>query len=67
MITEADEDASTARGAEQVYVVFSDGDRIPGEIVGWDVFNDTGVVKVDPKDHALAPLPFGDSSRVVVG
>jgi 2-alkenal reductase len=55
------------KGAERVYVVFHDGDRIPGTIVGWDLFNDTGLVKVDPKDHAVAPVPLGDSSRVVVG
>jgi 2-alkenal reductase len=54
-------------GASRVYVVFADGDRIPGSIVGWDLFNDTGVVKVDPGDHAVSPLPLGDSSRVVVG
>ena len=55
------------QGARQVYVVFSDGDRIPGTIVGWDLFNDVGLVKVDPKDHAVTPLPLGDSSSVVVG
>ena len=55
------------RGASRVYVVFADGDRIPGSIVGWDLFNDTGLVKVDPSDHAVSPVPLGDSSRVVVG
>ena len=54
-------------GAERVYVVFADGDRIPATIVGWDLFNDTGLVKVDPDDHAVSPVPLGDSSRVVVG
>jgi S1-C subfamily serine protease len=67
VVTESDEDGGTVEGAQRVYVVFSDGDRIPGSIVGWDLFNDTGVVKVDPEDHALAPLPLGDSSAVVVG
>ena len=67
VVTESEEDGGEAEGARRVYVVFSDGDRIPGTIVGWDLFNDTGVVKVDPDDHALAPLPLGDSSAVVVG
>ena len=67
VVTNAGSTAGAVRGASQVYVVFSDGDRIPGTIVGWDLFNDTGLVKVDPADHALAPVPFGDSSRVVVG
>ena len=35
--------------------------------MGWDLFDDTGLVKVDPKQHALSPVPLGDSSRVVVG
>jgi S1-C subfamily serine protease len=56
-----------ARGASQVYVVFADGDRVAGSIVGWDLFNDVGLVKVDPADHAVSPVPLGDSSKVVVG
>jgi len=58
---------SSVRGASRIYVVFADGDRIRGSIVGWDLFNDTGLVKVDPSDHAVSPVPLGDSSRVVVG
>jgi S1-C subfamily serine protease len=54
-------------GASSVYVVFADGDRLPAEIVGWDLFNDTGVIKVDPADHAVEPVPLGDSDQVVVG
>ena len=58
---------SAARGAARVYVVFADGDRVPASIVGWDLFNDTGVIKVRPQDHAIAPVPLGDSNAVVVG
>ena len=54
-------------GASRVYVVFADGDRLPAEIVGWDLFNDTGVIKLDPDDHAVEPVPLGDSNDVVVG
>ena len=53
--------------ARQVYVQFSDEDRAPARIVGYDVFDDVAVLHVDPKLHALDPLPLGDSSRVVVG
>jgi S1-C subfamily serine protease len=53
--------------ASQVFVEFRDGDRIPARIVGWDVFDDVGLLKVDSDDHALSPVPLGDSSRVVVG
>jgi 2-alkenal reductase len=60
-------DPARVRGAARVYAAFADGDRIPASIVGWDLFNDTGLIKVDPRDHAVAPVPLGDSSRVVVG
>jgi S1-C subfamily serine protease len=50
-----------------VFVRFADGDRAEAEIVGWDIFDDVGVLKVDPEDHALRPLPLGDSAAVVVG
>ena len=66
VVTNAGEE-SDVQGASRVYAVFADGDRIPAKIVGWDLFNDSGLVKVDPKQHALSPLPLGDSSRVVVG
>ena len=66
VVTNAGEGA-TVHGASTVYVVFADGDRIPATIVGWDLFNDTGVVKVDPAAHRITPVPLGDSSRVVVG
>ena len=67
VVTNAGAKTAAVRRAVRVYVVFPDGDRIPGSIVGWDLFNDTGVVKVDPDDHELVPLPLGDSSSVVVG
>ncbi len=68
MITSSGESTTApVRGATSVYVEFADGDRVPAEIVGWDLFNDTGVVKVDPDDHSAEPLPLGDSANVVVG
>ena len=35
---------------------------LPATIVGWDLFNDIGVIKVDPRDHVVSPLPLGDSA-----
>jgi S1-C subfamily serine protease len=63
------DDASAAgvRGARAVYVEFSDGERVPAEIVGWDLFSDIGVIRVDPESHTLAPVPLGKSDAVVVG
>jgi S1-C subfamily serine protease len=59
--------AAPVRGARAVYVEFSDGERVPASIVGWDLFSDVGVIRVKPADHALAPVPLGDSNAVVVG
>jgi S1-C subfamily serine protease len=53
--------------AATVFVEFRDGDRVPAEIVGWDIFDDVGLLKVDPDHHSLSPVPLGDSSKVVVG
>jgi 2-alkenal reductase len=53
--------------ARTVYVEFSDGDRVTATVVGYDLFDDVGVIKVDPARHALDPVPLGNSSRVVVG
>lgn len=60
-------DGGPVRGAEQLFVEFSDGERVTAEIVGWDLFNDVAVVRVRPADHPLDPVPLGDSSQAVVG
>jgi S1-C subfamily serine protease len=67
VVTTAGGSGGDVTPASKVYVEFKDRDRVAAKIVGWDVFDDVGVLKVDPKTHALAPLPLGDSSRVVVG
>jgi len=69
VITTAGEGGADAvpEPASEVYVAFRDGDRVAAKVVGWDLYDDVGVLKVDPKEHALSPLPLGDSSQVVVG
>ncbi len=67
VVTTAGEGGGSVRPASSVYVEFQDRDRVAAKVVGWDVFDDVGVIRVDPKAHALRPLPLGDSSRVVVG
>ena len=53
--------------ASSIYVEFSNGDRVDGTIVGYDLFSDVGLVKVDPGEHRLDALPLGVSATVVVG
>jgi 2-alkenal reductase len=69
VITTAGEDSSseTPDAASSVFVEFRDSDRVPARIVGWDVYDDVGVLKVDPGEHGLSPVPLGDSGKVVVG
>jgi S1-C subfamily serine protease len=57
----------TIKPAGTVYVEFADGDRVSAHVVGYDLFDDVGVIKVDPAQHALDPVPLGNSDRVVVG
>jgi S1-C subfamily serine protease len=66
VVTTASRD-DNPEAAARAFVQFADGDRVPARVVGWDVFNDVAVLRVDPDDHALRPLPLGDSARVRVG
>jgi len=69
VISTAGENAGdgSPEAASEVYVEFHDGERVPGRVIGSDLFNDVGLLKVDPRQHPVAPVPLGDSSRVVVG
>lgn len=59
--------SSTPEPAKEVYVEFKDRDRVRARIVGWDVFDDVGLLRVDPKAHPLVQVPLGDSNAVRVG
>jgi 2-alkenal reductase len=67
VVTNAGEGTSVPHGAGRVYVEYQDLDRVAARIVGWDVFDDVALIKVDPNDHPLAPVPLGDSAAVAVG
>ena len=65
MVT-TDRGDSTER-AEQVYVEFSDGNRVPARIVGHDPNADVALLKVDPEGLSLTPLRLGESESIAVG
>ena len=69
VITTAGEgdEGDEVEAADSVFVEFRDGERTPAKVVGWDLFDDVGVLKVEPGAHALAPVPLGDSAAVTVG
>lgn len=67
VVTTAGDEGREPEGASRVFVAFVDGDRVPARLIGWDVYDDVAVLRVEPKSHALEPVPLGDSARVVVG
>jgi 2-alkenal reductase len=67
VVTTAGSGDRNPEGATRLFVAFADGDRVPAELVGWDLYDDVAVLRVEPQAHALQPVPLGDSSRAVVG
>ncbi|MGA7396541.1 MAG: trypsin-like peptidase domain-containing protein [Solirubrobacterales bacterium] len=53
--------------AQQVFVEFYDQNVVSAEIIGFDPFNDVGLLKVDPDEVDLTPLPITDSENAIVG
>jgi len=53
--------------AEQVYVEFSDGNRVQAKIVGVDPNADVALLRVDPAGLSLTPLRLGNSHAIAVG
>ena len=53
--------------AEQVFVEFSDGNRVEAKIVGVDPNADVALLKVDPSGLSLTPLRLGVSHGIAVG
>jgi 2-alkenal reductase len=66
VITNAGEGAAVT-AAEHLYVEFADGDRVEAKVVGWDLYDDVGLLKLSSNQHKLTSVPLGDSSRVQVG
>jgi S1-C subfamily serine protease len=53
--------------AEDVFVEFSDGNRVQATIVGVDPNADVALLKVDPDGLSLTPLALGVSRSIAVG
>jgi len=67
VITDAGDAPGKATAADKLYVEFQDRDRIPAKVVGWDIYDDVGLIKVNPADHRLDAVPLGNSAQVQVG
>ena len=66
VITNAGEGARV-NAADHLYVEFSDGDRAEARIVGWDLYDDVGLIKLSSTEHKLTPVPLGESASAQVG
>lgn len=52
--------------AKKVDILLADGNKVPGEVVGSDVYSDIAVVRISA-DKAKAVAEFGDSNQLTVG
>jgi S1-C subfamily serine protease len=60
--------AHVVEGSKAASVRFDEGgDLVDARVIGRDLSTDIAVLKVDPGDAKLKPLPLGDSARVRVG
>jgi 2-alkenal reductase len=66
VITNAGE-GSSVRAAQHLFVEFADGDRAEAKVVGWDLYDDVGLLQLKTNAHPLTPVPLGDSATVAVG
>src|SRR2546421_10289341 len=66
VITNAGEGAGV-KPAKHLYVEFADGDRAEAKIVGWDLFDDVGLLRLGSSQQRLIPVPLGESKSVAVG
>jgi 2-alkenal reductase len=66
VITNAGE-GSSVRAAQHLFVEFADGDRAEAKVVGWDLYDDVGLLQLKTNAHPLSPVPLGDSASVAVG
>jgi S1-C subfamily serine protease len=57
----------STKQADQVYVDFSDGNRVEARIVGADPNADVALLKIEPGGLSLTPLTLGSSEHIVVG
>jgi S1-C subfamily serine protease len=53
--------------ASEVYVEFSDRNRVPAEVVGFDPDADVALIKVDPGEIELNPIPISERDEYAVG
>ncbi len=54
-------------GADEIFVLFQDGEKIPAELVGTDPKTDIAVLQIDPDEKKLVEVKWGNSDKSRVG
>ena len=57
----------TATRRRAVYIVLDDGTRADAHVLGYDLFEDTALLQVDPEHLGLRALPLGRARSLRVG
>lgn len=60
-------DSSSVTRAAAVYIVLDDGTRADVQVLGYDLFEDTALLKVTSPDLGLRALPLGKARSLAVG
>ena len=55
------------KAGRDFFVKFQDGNSLPAKLVGFDLFDDVAVLKVDPTREPLTVLEFGRARQLKVG
>jgi 2-alkenal reductase len=55
------------KAGRDFFVHFQDGNALPAKLIGYDLFDDIAVLKVDPTRQPLTVLKFGTSRDLKVG
>ena len=53
--------------ADEIEINFSDGTKLPAELIGRDPKTDIALLKVDATKHKLTAVEFGDSDKIRIG
>jgi 2-alkenal reductase len=55
------------KAGHDFFVHFQDGNALPAQLIGYDLFDDIAVLKIDPTRQPLTVLRFGKSRDLKVG
>jgi S1-C subfamily serine protease len=67
VVARATTGSASAAEATAVYIVLDDGTRADARLVGYDLFEDTALIQVDPARLDLHALPLGSARALRVG